>query len=295
MGIPQNWEIALSQPIPIWGLKPIYKNHFLQSLSIGDFLWFYCTDIARIIGVGTTKDKYIDNIKLIWPDELKQKKVIWPLRFRINVLKVLPFGQWKTNGIRINDFELMWQKGFQALNDEHISELFKRAENLFGEDLFIGTTISQPLIREKQSIYAPSEEIPQAFSHKQLQDQLAEIGKLQFYYAEVEYPINLAAERRNLDVVWKREIDGAPTFAFEIELSGMLEKAIERLKFAFRRWNSRPRIVIPNDFVQQTHNILTTSERDFSHQIKIYEPNQIVSLLNRKRELKTVEQNLELY
>jgi hypothetical protein len=33
-------------------------------------------------------------------------------------------------------------------------------------------------------------------------------------------------------VVWKRELDGVPTFAFEVEMSGNIEKAISRLKLA---------------------------------------------------------------
>jgi len=75
----------------------------------------------------------------------------------------------------------------------------------------------------------------------------------------------------------------------------MFEKAIERLKFAFRKWNSRPRIVIPKESIKKIYNILTVSDRDFSQQIKIYQPYQIIELLNRKRELKTVEKNLEIY
>ena len=135
-----------------------------------------------------------------------------------------------------------------------------------------------------------------AISHRELQDQIAEIGKLQFYHTELEYPIDLVGEKKNLDVVWKREIDGVPTFAFEVELSGMLEKAVGRLKFAFRKWNSRPRIIIPTKFVKKIHNLLViTEDKQFSQEFKIYEPKQLIELLDKKRELKTTEQNLEIY
>lgn len=299
IGIPKNWETATSQPVPIWGLKPRYQAEF-QAMNIGDILWFYSTSpVGGVIGVGVVKDKYIDNVNLVWEEELKRKEVIWPLRFRIHVLKILPKARWKTDRIKINDFGLFWQVGFQLLKGKRVVELFKRIERIFGliseEKLFTGATIAEPLlIKEKPPIYIPTEEkliVP----HKELQEQVAEIGKLQFYYTEVEYPIELPSEKKNLDVVWKREIDGAPTFAFEIELSGMLEKAVERLKFAFRKWNSRPRIVIPKEHVKKAYNIITVSNKDFSQQIKIYEPIQIMELLNRKHELKTVEQNLDMY
>ena len=300
IGIPRNWETAFSQPVPIWGLRPRYQTEF-QVMNIGDLLWFYSTaPVAGVIGVGTVKDKYIDNINLIWDDELRKKEVIWPLRFRIHVLKVLPIERWKTDRIKINDFGLFWQIGFQLLKEEHAIELFKRARKSFGilqtDNLFAGTTIIQPLIREKQPVYIPSLEKETIISHKQLKNQIAEIGKLQFYYTETEYPIELPGEKRNLDVVWKREIDGVPTFAFEIELSGMIEKAVDRLKFAFRKWNSRPRIIIPKKFIKKVYNIIAiTDDKYFSKEFKIYEPAQIIELLNKKRTLRATEQSLGIY
>jgi hypothetical protein len=28
IGVPKNWETALSQPVPLWGLKPRYQAEF---------------------------------------------------------------------------------------------------------------------------------------------------------------------------------------------------------------------------------------------------------------------------
>lgn len=299
IGIPKNWETAFSQPVPIWGLKPRYQAEF-QAMEIGDILWFYSTSpVGGVVGMGVVKDKYVDTANLVWEEELKQKEVIWPLRFRIHVMKVLPKPRWKNDRVKINDFNLFWQVGFQLLNEESVLKLLKRTENIFGsitkEKVFFGATITEPIfVREKLPVYTATENKLDV-SHRQLQDQLAEVGKLQFYYTELEYPVELPAEKKNLDVVWKREIDGVPTFAFEVELSGMLEKAIERLKFAFRKWNSRPRIVVPNELFKKVHNILSVTEKDFANQFKIYEPIQVFELLNKKRELKTIEQNLEIY
>lgn len=300
IGIQKNWETALSQPVPIWGLKPRYQSEF-QAMNIGDLLWFYSTSpIGGIIGVGAVKDKYIDNINLIWEEELKKKEVIWPLRFRIHALKVLSQPRWKTDRIKINDFGLFWQIGFQPLKPEQSSALFARAKELLGvinkENLFTGATIMQPLaVQEEQVVYSPVLENRPVVLHRELQNQVAEIGKLQFYYTEVEHPIQLPGEKKNLDVVWKREIDGVPTFAFEIELSGMVEKAIERLKFAFRKWNSRSRIIVPRKVITKVHNIIAISDKSFAQQVRIYEPNQVFELLKLKRQLKSVEQNLEIY
>ena len=302
IGIPKNWETAFSQPVPIWGLKQRYQADF-QAMNVGDILWFYATSpVAGVIGIGLVKDKYIDNVNLVWPEEWIQKEVIWPLRFRIQVLKVLPRQNWELNKIKINDFGLIWQIGFQLLRVEHAKESFNRSKFIFGveeeKDIFTGATVTQqPLaVGEKLALYTPTlEEKESAITHRELQNRIAEIGKLQFYYTELEYPLTLPGEEKNLDVVWKREIDGVPAFAFEIELSGMIERAIDRLNFAFRRWNSRPRIIVPERFMKKVYNLVAVSERDFSQNIKLYKPVQITELLNKKQELKTTEQNLDMY
>jgi len=301
IGIPKNWETALSQPVPIWGLKPRYQEEF-QSMNIGDLLWFYSTSpVKGVIGVGAVKDKYVDKINLVWREEFEKKEVIWPLRFRIQVLKVLPKELWKAEKIMIRDFNLFWQVGFQLLKDNQASELYKRFKNSLNipnaKSIFSGTTVSYPLlIKEKQVAYNITQEgTKKIISHRDLQEQIAEIGKLQFYYTELEYPVELPGERKNLDVVWKREIDGVPTFTFEVEFSGMLEKAIERLRFAYQKWNSRPRIVVPEKFIRKIYNVLSVTDKDFKDEIKIYEPLQITNLLTLKRKLRTTEQNLGIY
>jgi len=298
IGVPRNWETALSHPVPLWGLKMLYRVEF-QALQPGDLLWFYATKpVGGVIGIGAVKDKYTDVVNLVWEEELVKKEVIWPLRFRIQVLKVLPLSRWRVDCLKINDFGLFWQRGFQLLAEEHITELRKRAESLFGkltwDEMFVGATISKPFETAESSVVYQSE-TGFSLSHQDLQEGLAEIGKLQFYYSEIEYPLSLPEEKKSLDVVWKREIDGVPTFAFEIELSGMLERAFERLKFAFKRWNSQPRLVVPEDFVKKANNILLNAEKDFVEQLRIYYPAQIFELLNKKRELKNLEQQLKLY
>ena len=51
-------------------------------MDIGDILWFYSTrPVAGVIGIGLVKDKYIDDVNLVWPDEYERKKLFGLLRF----------------------------------------------------------------------------------------------------------------------------------------------------------------------------------------------------------------------
>ena len=300
IGIKKNWEKALSQPIPIWGLKTRNQSDF-NSIKIGDLLWFYSTSpVKGVIGIGTVKDKYIDNINLVWDEEIKSRNIIWPLRFRIQVLKVLPTFKWKDNNIKINDFGLFWQTTLHLLDENQVSELLKRSSASLGnidlENIYAGASITHSeKINDKSIQFEEPIEKKFELSHNNLQNKIAEIGKLQAYYSEIEYPISLPNERKNLDVIWKRELEGVPTYAFEIELSGMLERAVDRLIIAFKKWNSRPRIVIPKDYSNKLKNIADLTGRDFRTQLKIYEPEQISDLYNLKTDLKRMEQSLELY
>jgi hypothetical protein len=243
--------------------------------------------------MGTVKDKYIDSMSLVWEDEIIKREAIWPLRFRIQVLKAINRERWQTDCIKITDFKLNWQIGFQLLQETHLRELSTRAAKIFGENVFAGATIAAAMVGEEKEPYLALKKQPQ--SHRALQEAIAEIGKLQFYHTELEFPLALPGEDKNLDVVWKREISGVPTFAFEVELSGSIERAIARLKFAFKLWNSRPRMVIPKEFASKVHNVVFAEERDFHNQFKLYEPAQLVELLDRKRDLKSLEQKLEIY
>lgn len=300
IGIKENWERALSQPIPIWGLKERYNKEF-QALNVGDIVWFYTTSpISGIIGMGMVKDKYIDNINLVWSDELFKKQVVWPLRFRIQVLKTINPELWETQNIKIKDFNLIWQIGFQALNKEQVKDLLNRSKEIFGIinqlDLYQGASISQPpLAKEEAPVYLTAQKEKDTPHHRELQNTIAEIGKLQFYHTQLEYPVELIGEDKHLDVVWKREISGVPTYAFEVELSDMIEKAVTRLKFAFTKWNSRPRIIAPLHSIKKIQNILASEDREFSNQLKVYEPSQLFELLDKKRDLKNIEQRLGIY
>jgi len=300
IGIKKNWEKALSEPIPIWGLRTSFQPYF-DSIEIGDLLWFYSTSpVSGVIGLGAVKDKYIDNTNLIWPKEIENHRVLWPLRFRIQVLKILPKFRWKDYNIKINDFELFWQTSLHLLNEKQLNELLKRAVESLGvinlENIYAGASISAAeKVNDKDSQFGEIIEKKYELSHTGIKNQIAEIGKLQSYYSEVEYPILLPNEKKNLDVIWKRELEGVPTYAFEIELSGMLEKAVDRLVIAFKKWNSRPRIIIPGDYSNKLKNVIDLTDRDFYTQLNFYLPEQIVELYNLKTGLKGLEQKLELY
>ncbi len=300
IGAEENWRRALDQPVPLWGLKPSYAAEF-SNLSEGSRAWLYVNrPVGGVVGLAAIREKYRDDSTPLWPDEVRQGRVIWPLRFRLEVKKVLPRERWERDRIDIRDFNLFWQKGFQLLTADRDAELLDRFRRRFGwereEAIDQGASLVEPgHVAETLVRPEPAPPMPLVSEHRRLQEVLAEIGRLQHFHSQIEFPIALEGGGRSLDVVWKREISGVPTFAFEIELSGAIEKAVLRLKFAHDRWNSRPRMVVPPDRHAQLRDVLSVQGSAFAQQVRICTGEQIYDLRRRKGELRALEQQLGLY
>jgi hypothetical protein len=289
----ENWITALSQPIPIWGLKESYYGQF-NYLAINDYCIFYVTSpVKGVIGIGLVKDKYIDRTNKIWKEEIEKNKVIWPLRFRLQVLSVLPFEAWnvKNNAlspVNISDLPIIWQVGFQLLPpEEGIKVIEKMKKQWKINDFTQGATIlriPQPITEE--DIKQTSKEIA---SHDEIKKLLAEIGKIQHFYSEMEYKLPLGEENKRLDVVWKQELNGVPTYAFEVEISREVERAIARLKIAYRLWNTKPRLIIPKNEFDKVIFYLEREDRKFRSDFFFFEPEGVYEILQAKQKLKDIE------
>ncbi len=77
VGSPHNWRTAFEQK-NIWGLKQT-QRYLWESLNEKDTLFFYVTSpVSGIIGYGTVRTKFPQDQPL-WPQEIEENKVIWPL------------------------------------------------------------------------------------------------------------------------------------------------------------------------------------------------------------------------
>ena len=300
IGTLENWETSFAQPIPLWGLKVVHKNAFVD-LSVGDILFFYVKNpVKGIIGFGTVKDKYIDHKTLIWREEKDTRQVIWPLRFRIGIIQLLPRQGWtskfyEARPISILDFGLILQRGFLQLSSDHQEEIFRRIKKGWEDEWSAGL-----VMREEVPRYGitPEQEILKEKPtnlHKQLQLEIIEIGKLQDYYAEAEFSLPLEDQHKRIDVVWKRELTGSPTFAFEVELSGATERAITKLRLAFNQWNSQTRLIVPASEYRSVRNLVDRENVSFKNSFRNYDPEIIEKLLSKKRDLRTFEQEYGIY
>jgi len=282
VGSPKNWDTAFEHG-NIWGLKQTQRLLW-ENLNEKDTVLFYATQpVKGIIGYGLVKTKFKQD-KPLWPDEIKEHKVIWPLRFEFDVESCLPQKEWKAK--KLTSEEIWPRAGFQPLSEDTGMKLVA--------PLSIGkyTPIEdEPLKVSDVSVeYAEeSKEAEKALpSHNEIQETLVQIGKLQGYLAEPEYSFDIG----KLDVVWRRVTNSVPTYVFEIQVGGDIYHALAKLKHAFDLWNSHIFIVAPEKERIKMNGLLSGTFHEIGSRIEFIELQQVEELYKRKKSYLDFEREL---
>jgi len=278
VGPPGNWETAFEQG-HIWGLTE-RQNHLWGNLTEGDIVLFYATHPASgIIGYGIVQTKFRQDQPL-WPKEISEGRVIWPLRFEFNVERCLPPDDWQTNRLTSYPLKLKARRGFQVLEPDLAAQLM---------------TDLQP--KGLEYIHKPLETIvkkgaeavtPYVTSHDELKQRLVEIGKLQKFIAEEEYAFDIG----RLDVVWRRVERSVPTYVFEIQVGGDPYHAIAKLKHAFDLWNSHIFIVASQADYNKVEKLLSGTFHEIGSRVRFIDLEKIEELYKRKKAYLELEKEL---
>ena len=254
VGPPENWKTAFEHG-NIWGL--ILKQRYLwEKLNEGDSVLFYATKpVSGLIGYGVIKTKFRQD-KPFWPQEITEGKVRWPLRFEFDVGHCLVPDEWNTKNITSDALKLKVGIGFHQIESE----------------------FAQQMISQLEPTSPPSDE--QVLSlHEQVKQKLVEIGKLQNYLAEPEYPFDIG----KIDVVWRRVTNSVPTYAFEIQVSGDVYHALAKLKHAFDLWNSHIFIVASDADQSKVEKLLSGTFHEINNRIKFIKLGEVEELYKRKK------------
>jgi len=268
VGSPKNWQTAFEYG-SIWGLQATTRQTALwESISPGDYLLFYATSpVSGIIGYGVVRTKFRQD-KPLWPQEIREGKVIWPHRFEFDVKFCFPQDRWETQRIFSDAARAIARGGFQAIREELADELIKR--------LSAG------------AIAPPSVEKKAVSPHDEIKAKLVEIGHLQKLIAESEYEMDGA----KLDVVWRRIDKAVPAYVFEVQIGGDLYHAIGKLKHAFDIWNSNIFLIVSDEDLPKANTLLTGTFHEIQRKVKLVELGKVDELLKRKKAYYDLEAEL---
>lgn len=255
-----NWETAFEQG-NIWGLTDKQK-HLWTNLAEGDTVLFYATKpISGVIGYGLVQTKFRQDQPL-WPQEISEGRVTWPLRFEFNVEHCLPPDEWDRRKVTSDTLKLKAGMGFHSLEPD------------FARQIMLEFTPEPP--EETLS------------SHDEVKRKLIEIGRLQNYVAEEEYTFDLG----RLDVVWRRVERSVPTYVFEVNVGGDVYHALAKLKHAFDLWNSHVFVVARQADYEKVQALLAGTFHEIGGRLKFIELGKIEELHKRKRAYLDLEREL---
>lgn len=247
---------------------------------------FYVTSpVSGIIGHGTVRIKFHQDQPL-WPQEIKENKVIWPLRFEFNVERCLPLDKWQIS--KITSKELFPRGGFQALSHNTARQLLSKLASL-PKEYRVKIPTPAPVAEIAPPYTLEPQQAEQVLpSHEEVKQKLAEIGKLQGYLADEEYVFDIG----KLDVVWRRVERSVPTYVFEVQVGGDVYHALAKLKHAFDLWNSHIFIVASQADHNKVQNLLSGTFHEISGQAIFIELGKVEELHRRKKAYLDFEKEL---
>jgi len=280
VGKRQNWETAFKEG-NIWGLKEA-QQHLWESLNEDDILLFYVTQpVGGIIGYGVLRTKFRQN-RPLWPQELREHKLIWPLRFEFDVKSCLPPDKWATTKLVS---KLLWPRaGFQLVSQDVGRKLISSLRGYSTQVAKVTPLEETPaefVITTKDSKEVPS-------SHDGIKKALVEIGKMQNFIAEPEYSFDIG----RLDVVWRRVELSVPTYVFEVQVGGDVYHALAKLKHAFDLWNSHIYLVAPQADIDKAGDLLSGTFHEIGSRIRFIESDKVEELYKRKKAYLDFEKEL---
>ena len=248
-------------------------------LREGDGVLFYISKpVHGIVGFGHVVTKFKQNVPL-WPEEVKRNKVLWPLRFEFDVEYCLPPSLWKSDRYTSHDLQMISRMVFQCYPIEEVNTA----------RVALGLAPHSQAVPEPTSVLrAPTQ--PAKLDHDEVKAQLAEIGRIQGYVADEEYPL----ESSRLDVVWRRVERSVPTYVFEVQIRGDIHHAMGKLKHAFDLWNSHIFLVGPVHDKGKFQELLSGTFHEVAHRMRFIDVTLVKELLGKKRDYKDMERALAI-
>lgn len=285
VGTPENWHTAFDFG-GIWGLKTSQRRFWDSITENKDLVFFYATrPVSGVVGYGIVRTK-LHQVSPLWPQERVENRVIWPLRFEFDVLSALPPSTWPNQKFVLLELKARARSGFQQLEPSIAEELLRFLPSSAPQDLVLPVPVG---LRAYNPSPAPQSTPPgQQSLHDRGKWLLAEIGRMQKYITQIEFPL----ENKRLDVVWRRVQRSVPSFVFEVQVGGNLTEALGKLKQAFELWNSNLFLVGQGDHRSAAAQLLEGTFHEISQRVKFIELDRIEDLYQRKRAYRELEGQL---
>jgi hypothetical protein len=274
-GSTSNWTQTIKETEHLWATRDTARlRSSVQRIARGDTLVFYVTrPIAGVIGFGVAESERFTGTMPYWPDEKKARKVLYPHRFKISFVRLLPKDQWRNKTLRPDKIGLRLSifRSLNTVTEEQVTLM---------EEECLKTWADVPLIeekrKEKEEGVQPPPPPPNGPDHDQIMVMIGEIGRLKGLVVEKEYPIN----NMRLDVAWKKVAMGNPHAAFEVQIGGNFFEALTKLKHAWDMWRSVPILITTDEYADKARQLIEGSFHEIRRHLRIIDFKEIEELYN---------------
>ncbi|HTX14421.1 MAG TPA: hypothetical protein VMD77_03930 [Candidatus Baltobacteraceae bacterium] len=287
VGSPENWHTAFDYG-GIWGLRRSQERYWNRMEENRDLIFFYVTaPVSGIVGHGLVRTK-LHQLSPLWPEERAKNEVVWPLRFEFEVISCLPPDVWQTGRIEADELKSRVRSGFQELESTLAAKIMALLPSSVP-----GSLVMSPSLVAQDRLGAPDtvQRVPSDDSHKRTQLLLSEIGSLQKFIAQIEVPL----ENRRVDVVWRKVQRSAPSYVFEVQVSGNITEAIAKLKQAYELWNSHIFLVGKPEHRSASQQLCDGAFREIRERMRFIELVQVEELHKRKRAYRDYEDQIGIF
>lgn len=281
VGTERNWKFSFENG-NLWGVKDFRESLALWNLlREGDKLLLYVSKpVSGIVGIATVTTKFRQTNPL-WPEEIRRRSVLWPLRFEFELEYCMSPSLWETRSYRETNLQQITRMVFQCV-PAPVVETVRAHFGLQSEE----RTIEKP---DTNNIGLPSSTASlQGSDHEVTKQRLCEVGRIQGFLAEAEYPI----ESNRLDVVWRRVERSVPTYAFEVQVGGDIYHALAKLKHAFDLWNSHIFLAASLDAKPKFDELVSGTFHEIEGRVRYIQLGHIEELHKRKTSYREFERAL---
>jgi hypothetical protein len=285
VGTAENWHTAFDYR-GIWGLRASQKRYWDRLQENCDVLLFYVTaPVSGVVGSGVIRTK-LHQLSPLWPEERAKNEVIWPFRFEFDVLdNCLPPSRWEQERVSLPELKSRVRSGFQELEGSLAGKLLRELPRRTASD----DPLLPASVMELPRIPTPGAEVPPSEDrHAYTQALLSEIGRLQSFMTDKEFPL----DNRRLDVVWRKVQKSVPSYVFEVQVGGNITEAVAKLKQAFDFWNSNIFLVGKSEHEPAMRSLCDGPFHEIKHRVRFLQLEQVDQLYRLKRAYREFEHNL---
>jgi predicted RNA-binding protein len=284
VGTSENWHTAFDYG-GIWGLRNSQVGFWNRMTENSDLIFFYVTSpVSGVVGNGILRTK-LHQLSPLWPEERAKNQVIWPFRVEFDVMSCLSPAVWKDQAVGAEELKTRVRSGFQEIEPQLAERLMKLIPSARPNGLVLSPPVGIPAPRspalQTLAVQAPE-------THQHIQGLLAEIGRLQKFVVDVEFPI----ENRRVDVTWRRVQRSVPSYVFEVQVGGNLTEALAKLKHAYELWNSNIFLVGKPEHKNPSSQLCDGSFHEIKDRMRFLELGQVEELHRRKLAYRNFEDEL---